>query len=153
MGSGLQLHPGRRWQRYRSRFRPVRSPLPALALLNLALLLTLFLVWNSGVVLQPGLIVRLPVAAFVSGTPYGAMAVTVTQEGQIFFNDERTPLDRLGEALVKAARERGMSSLTVEADAQVPYETIVRIVNLASLAGIRQVNLATRPSFGEEVMP
>ncbi len=124
-----------------------------MALLNLVLLLMFFLVVGSKIVLQPGMIVNLPVAAFVSGAVYGNMVVTITQEGQVFFNDDRIPLDRLGSALSGAVRHNTETSMTIEADARVPYETIVRIMNLATAAGVRQINLATRLSFGEEVMP
>lgn len=144
---------GLRWRRFQPKYRLRHGPVPVIALVNVALLFMLFLVWGSQVVMQPGLLIQLPVAAFVSGAPYGQIVVTVTQEGQVFFRDERTPLDRLGSALSQAARQNKELSLTIEADARVPYETIVRVMNMAATAGIRQVNLATRPSFGEEVMP
>ncbi len=144
---------GSRWRRYQSKYRLAQGPVPVIALMNLALLLVLFLVVGSKIVLQPGMVINLPVAAFVSGAFYGNMVVTVTQEGQVFFNDDRTPLDRLGPALIDAVRKNREISMTIEADARVSYETIVRIMNLAAAAGVRQVNLATRLSFGEEVMP
>lgn len=142
-----------RWRRFHPRYRLAKGPVPVIALVNVVLLLLLFLVWGSEVVLRPGLIVSLPVAAFVSGAPYGSAVVTVTQEGQVFCNDDLVPLDELGPVLLKGLRQNKDLGLTIEADANVPYETIVRVINLAAAAGIRQVNLATRPSFGEEVMP
>lgn len=144
---------GLRWRRFRPKYRLARGPMPVIALVNVGLLIALFMVWGSEIVLRPGMIVRLPVAAFVSGAAYGQMVVTITQEGQVFFNDDRTPLDRLGPALVRAVQKNKDGSMTIEADARVPYETIIRVMNLATAAGVRQVNLATRPSFGEEVMP
>lgn len=149
----FQRQTGSRWRRYRPRRRPARGPVPVLALVNLTLLLMLFRVAFSHVVMRPGMIVSLPVAAFVAGESYGDMVVTVTREGQVFFNDDLTPLDRLGPAFIQAARKKSDISMTIEADAGVPYETIMRLMNLAAAADIRQVNLATRLSFGEEVMP
>lgn len=143
-----------RWRRFRSKYRLFARPAPVAALVNVALLIVLFMVWGSYVILRPGMIVRLPVAAFVSGGPYGQqMVVTVTQEGMVFFNDDRMPMDGLGLALNQAVRKNRDLSMTIEADARVPYETIMRVMNMAAAVGIRQVNLATRPSFGEEVMP
>lgn len=144
---------GLRWRRFRPKYRLTHGPVPVTALVNMALLIVLFMVWGSEIVLRPGMIVQLPVAAFVSGVPYGYMVVTVTQEGQVFCNDDLTPLDRLGPALIRAVQKNKDLSMTIEADARVSYEIIVRVMNLAAAAGIRQVNLATRPSFGEEVMP
>ena len=145
--------PRGRWRRLRPQYRLAKGPMPVTALVNVALLLMLFLVWGSEVVLRPGLIVSLPVAAFVAGAPYGQVVVTVTQEGQVFCNDDLVPLDKLGPVLIRNLRNNKDLSLTIEADVRVSYETIIRVLNLASAAGIRQVNLATRPSFGEEVMP
>ncbi len=149
----MPQQPRGRWRRFRPRSRLARGPAPVIALVNVALLLMFFLVWWSKVVLRPGLIVDLPVAAFVAGAPYGQLVVTVTQEGQVFCDDELVPLDELGPALSRSARKNKDLSLAIEADVRVPYATVVRIMNLAAAAGIRQVNLATRPSFGEEVMP
>lgn len=144
---------GLRWRRLQPKYRLSRGPMPVVALVNVALLIMLFMIWGSEIVLRPGMIVQLPVAAFVSGAPCGHRVVTVTQEGQVFFDDDRIPMDRLGPALSRAVQKNGDLSMTIEADARVSYETIVRVMNLAAAAGIRQINLATRPSFGEEVMP
>lgn len=153
MASLPEQQMGSRWRRFQPKYRLSPGPVPVTALVNVALLFMLFLVWGSEIVLRPGMTVHLPVAAFVSGAPYGHMVVTVTQEGQVFFDDERTPMDRLGPALIRAVHKNRNITMTIEADARVSYETIVRVMNLAAAAGIRQVNLATRPSFGEEVMP
>ncbi len=143
-----------RWRRFRPKYQLYVGPMPVVALVNVALLIVLFMVWGSHIILRPGMIVRLPVAAFVSGVPYGQqMVVTVTQEGLVFFNDDRMPMDRLGPALNQAVRKNKDLSMTIEADTRVPYETVMRVMNMAAAVGIRQVNLATRPSFGEEVMP
>jgi len=153
MASFSEQQIGLRWRRFLPKYRLFHGPVPVLALVNVVLLLLLFIVWDSRIVLQPGVLVQLPVSAFVSGAPYGHAVVTVTQEGMVFFDDDRTPLDHLGPVLRSAAQLNQNMSLTIEADARVPYETIVRVMNLATAAGIRQVNLATRPSFGEEIMP
>lgn len=142
-----------RWRRFRPKYRLRPSPLPMIALVNVALLIMLFVVWGSQIILRPGMIVQLPVAAFVSGTPYGTLVVTVTQEGLVFFNDDQIPMDRLGSALGHAVRKNKDAAMTIEADARVSYETIIRVMNMGAATGIRQINLATRPSFGEEVMP
>ena len=58
-------------------FRPsrqrARGVFPFVAFLNVGLLLLLFLLLESRVVLQPGIVVRLPTSSFVSGAQYGPM--------------------------------------------------------------------------------
>ncbi|NLB59851.1 MAG: hypothetical protein GX806_02045 [Lentisphaerae bacterium] len=145
--------PSLRWRRWRPRYRWRHGPLPLLALLNVILLLLLFMLWGSRFILQPGMLVHLPVAAFVSGASYGPLVVTITREEQVFFNDDRVSWERLGALLSHAVQKTRPASLTIEADARVPYETIVRVMNSATAAGLPQINLAIRPSFGEEIMP
>ena len=144
---------GIRWRRYRPRQRLFHNPLGLMPLVNLALLIMLFMLLHASFVRQPSSAVQLPTAAFLTGTPYGLMVVTLTQEGLVFFNDERMALDDLATAFGKAARDRKATAITIEADIRVPYGVIMRVMNMATSAGLQQVNLATRPSFGEEVMP
>lgn len=144
---------GIRWRRYRPRQRLFHNPLALTALVNLALLIMLFMLLHASFVRQPSSAVQLPTSAFLTGTPYGLMVVTLTQEGLLFFNDERVTLDNLATAFRNAVRDQNTTVITIEADVRVPYGVIVRVMNMATTAGLQQVNLATRPSFGEEVMP
>ncbi len=144
---------GIRWRRYRPRRRLFHNPMGRMALINLALLCILFMLLHASFVRQPAAAVQLPTAAFLNGTPYGLMVVTLTQEGLFFFNDERVTLDALALAFRNAVRDQKATAITIEADVRVPYGVILRVMNMATTAGLQQVNLATRPSFGEEVMP
>ena len=54
-------------------------------------------------------------------------------------------MDELRVALARAARERPELPLVVEADQTVRHGTLVEIFNLAADAGIRELNVATRP--------
>lgn len=132
----------------RRRFMPhrrmFRGPMAVVPLLNVVLLLAMFVVMNSAFVMRPGIAVHLPSSPFVSGTQYSALVVTVTQEGQVFFNDERTTLDGLQSAFAQMAFEHPDMPLVVEADSRVPHSTIVRIYNMAMGVGIKKVLLATR---------
>lgn len=144
---------GIRWRRYRPRQRLFNNPLGLMPLVNLALLIMLFMLLHASFVRQPSSAVQLPNAAFLNGAPYGLMVVTLTQEGLVFFDDERMAFDDLATAFCKAVRDRKATAITIEADIRVPYGVILRVMNMATAAGLQQVNLATRPSFGEEVMP
>ncbi|MBI2437881.1 MAG: biopolymer transporter ExbD [Lentisphaerae bacterium] len=146
-------HSGIRWRRYRPRLRVFSNPWGLVPLVNLAFLIMLFMLLHASFVRQPAYQVQLPSAAFLSGAPYEVMVVTLTQEGLLFFDDERLTLDDLALALKKAARERKTSAIMIEADVRVAYGVIARVMNMAAASGIKQIDLATRPSFGEEVMP
>ncbi|MBI2441653.1 MAG: biopolymer transporter ExbD [Lentisphaerae bacterium] len=146
-------HSGIRWRRYRPRLRVLHNPFGLVPLVNLALLILLFMLLQAAFVRQPAYQVQLPAGAFLSGAPQNLMVVTLTQEGLLFFDDERLTLEALAMALKNAVRDRKAAAIVIEADVRVPYGVIARVMNMATAAGIKQIDLATRPSFGEEVMP
>ena len=129
-------------RRFKGRYRRAVGPIEVTALLNVIVLVLMFFFSSSRFVLQPGVRVRLPPAPFTDGVPYGSRVLTLTQEGLVFFNDERMTLDRLESALAHTA---GEEPLLIEADEKTGYGTLIEIYDLATKAGIREVVLATRP--------
>ena len=131
-------------RRFPVRHRRVCGPLALVPLLNVVLLAWLFYVVNSAFVLQPGIVMDLPSAPFAEGARFGTLVVTLTQEGMIFLNDERVPLDQLPDVLKKAVPDPSSSALLIEADGRVRHRALVDIYNMAADAGFREVTLATR---------
>lgn len=133
-------------RRFTGRYRRAVGPIEVTALLNVILLVGMFHFAASGFVLQPGVRVRLPAAPFTDGVPYGVRVLTLSQEGMMFFDDERMSMDQLASALVRAGEDDGTSPLLIEADEGTPYGTLMEVYALAVKAGVREVVLATRPS-------
>ena len=139
-------------RRYRPHERLFKGPIDVVPLVNVVLLFVFFFILQSPFVMQPGIVVNLPTASFASGVPYGALVVTISQEGMMFFNDERMTMEELGAALAQAAFDQPDASLVIEADGRVPHSTLVQIYNMATAAGIKSVVLATRvPTVGRAV--
>ncbi len=140
-------------RRFMARCKPFRGPMPAVALLNLVLLVLLLVLFQSSFVLQPGVVVNLPSSPFVSGVPYSAFVVTVTQDGLVFFDDEQLTLDGLQAAFARMAFERPDSPLIIEADGRVQHSVIIRIYNMAMAVGVREILVATRAAATAAVPP
>jgi biopolymer transport protein ExbD len=121
-----------------------RGLLAAAPLADVVLSLVLFFVINTSFVLQPGVRLTLPSAEFASGVPYGAIVVTISQEGLIFFNDQRMPLEGLEQAFRRSVYENPDAKLIIEADGRVQHRKLIDLYNMAMAAGIREVALATR---------
>ncbi len=132
-------------RRFKGRYRRAVGPIEVTALLNVIALVAMFHFASARFVLQPGVRLRLPEAPFTDGEPYGARILTLSQGGLVFFDDERIPMDALGEALVRAGSGAENRPLLVEADEGTPYSTLIQVYSLAAKAGIREVVLATRP--------
>jgi len=144
---------GQRWRRFQVNVRLFDSPFAFIPLLNIFLLIFFFIIFNSAFVLKPGINVQLPAGAFQQGSLYSSMTVILTQEGLVFFNDERIGLDALADALRSSAGKNKSLQLTLEADLRVPYDKIIRVLNMATAAGVSNIFLSVRPTFGEELMP
>ena len=129
---------------FRPRLRRVASPVDTVAFLNVIAVGVLFYLLRAPFVLQPGIRLDLPEAAFADGLSYNALVVTVSQEGMVFFNDRRVTMEDLLAEFQKAVHEQPDRGLVLEADRRVSHGTLVNIYNLAMEAGVRKVSLATR---------
>ena len=141
---------------FRARNRRIGGTVDCVPFLNVILLGCFYYLSQAPFILQPGVRLDLPSAAFADGVPYSALVVAVSQEGMVFFNDQRMTLGELRAGLRQAARERRDPALIVEADGGVQHRTLVEIYNMAIEAGIRRVSLATRigaPAGGGEGGP
>lgn len=133
---------------FRRRFNPAHRRLRGLLIvapwLDILLLLLLFFLTQSSFVVQPGILLDLPVSPANGYARYGDLVVTIPQEGMYFFKDERMTPDGLANALAQAARDNPGRALIVEADQRIAHHTLVEVYNMAAAAGLRQVLLATR---------
>lgn len=140
-------------RRFRSNRRLFCGTFSIVPLADVVLLVVLFLLTNFRFVLQPGVNVELPEAPFSDGAPYGPMVVVLTQEGIVLFNDERTTMEGLASAFGQAVHEHPDATIVVEADHRVQHGSIIKVLNMAAAAGVREVNLATRSAAAGEGAP
>ncbi|MEM7393550.1 MAG: biopolymer transporter ExbD [Verrucomicrobiota bacterium] len=146
-------HLPRTGKRFKTRVRLARGFLDTGPLVDVALLLMMFVIFNSDFIVQPGVTVQLPESPLREGNTYGSMVLRMTQENLIFFNDERTTMEGLLSHLRRAHSMNKDAVLIVEADGRVPHRLIVEIYNKALQAGIPEVSLATRVSSAAEPEP
>ncbi len=149
------------WKGLRNRYRPdhriSRGMVTAAPWIDVVLLIVFFLLCSLPFVLQPGIAIDLPATHIGAGHPFGHSMVVVLQDDPhsgnreeiVFFDDRRfrfeTQRDALRQALRRAVTRRPDLPLVVEADRQVRHGLLVEIYGLAADAGIREINVATRP--------
>ena len=112
---------------------------------------------TMGLTITPGVPVKLPEAPFIEGIRHGIPMVLLAVEGDtgveclLFIDDERFRLGDerqealLSEAISKRVRVDGRAEAVLHADELAPHGMVMRAVNVARSAGIRLVNVATRP--------
>jgi biopolymer transport protein ExbD len=123
------------------RFPPVVEPA---AMVDVVLLVLLFFVSSSSYVTRPGVRINLPETLHAEGLSMNAAVVTLTQQGVVFFNDRRIPLDDLRTAFEQFNFEHPDTLLVIEADVQVSHGLFMQVHQKAVSAGIRDIAGATR---------
>lgn len=127
--------------------------------MDIVLLIIFFILVDSRLLLQPGILVDLPRAPFREGAPFGMTAVVMTVGGTptklgreiVFFDDERflasqpEQMRGLRSAFSARVRRHPESDLIIQADRRIQHGTVVDIMNMALEAGVQQVNIAVKP--------
>ena len=157
--SGVLQGEGGLRTRFRPRSRIGQGLITAAPWVDIVLLVIAFVLLDSRFVLQPGLVIELPGAAFRGGMRSGLVAVvlSVEQPGEesrreiIFFDDQRyfvqqeAHMAKLKEVFANACYADNTVGLTIQADSAVRHGTVVRLCTMADDVGILRVNVATRP--------
>src|SRR6184192_1096880 len=112
-------------------------------LLDVVFLMIFFLLLSSNFVLQPGISVNVPFSKFMLAPQMKYQIVSITSGGTVYFRDQKNSIDKLGSQL-DLARKEGRS-IIIKADRYTPYETVIRVANLALEHGVPSVALATTP--------
>ncbi|MDF3128903.1 biopolymer transporter ExbD [Kiritimatiellaeota bacterium B1221] len=131
-------------RRFMSRGRRFPPSIEPAAMVDVVLLVLMFFMISSSYVTRPGVEISLPVSDRSVGIQMNAMVVTLTRNGLVFFNDQRTNLDDLPAALERARIENPDLPLVIEADESVTVSTQMKVVGQANRAGILDIALATR---------
>lgn len=109
-------------------------------------LLIIFMV--TAPMLQQEMDVNLPVA---SGTPKEVadeqLILTITKKGEVFLNRTLYTIDTLEAKLQALGQAKPNQALFLRADADVPYGTVVRVMDAVKQAGILKLGMITQPSI------
>ncbi len=112
-----------------------------LPLLSVVFLTLLFLLVSSNFILQPGIAVTVPFSRFTLAPEVKYQIISITGNDTVYFRDQKVPIDQLGAPLDQARTEG--RSIIIKADRATPYETVIRVADLALAHGVPSVALAT----------
>jgi biopolymer transport protein TolR len=73
------------------------------------------------------------------------LLLTVTREQEVYLGETKIPYDRLEEVLSTNARIRAERELYVQADEDVPYGFVVKVLAIVRRAGVEKLGLVTDP--------
>ena len=108
--------------------------------------LVVFFVVSSTFALTPGIALDLPESQSSEPVVINRLVVTVASETEFYVNRDRVTLPEIPAVLagLGAEPEEGEAlSAILEADASVPYDTIVAVLDVLRAAGYRGIALRT----------
>lgn len=109
-------------------------------------LLVIFMV-TAPFIVRPAIPVRLPEAATGERPPESPLTITIAAAGEIRANGVLVRLDELP-GLVASAGEPATMPVVVDADRDVPYGEVVRVLDRLRAAGARRFAVSVRPAAG-----
>jgi biopolymer transport protein ExbD len=92
--------------------------------------------------IQAGIKVKLPKAKSTVIKETEAVVISVTEDSEVFINNEKVDDDKLGPAL-ETLRVAGEERVYVRADGDVPYKVVMNVIGEVKAAGIDDVGMIT----------
>lgn len=112
-------------------------------LVDVVFLLIIFFMLTSSFVRLPGITVKLPKAVTSEALEERNVIITITSDGEIFFNEEAITLEELAPELVEAAKTE--RPILIKADQKSSLGSVVGVWDLCRKSGISKVSIATKP--------
>lgn len=117
------------------------------SLTDIVMLLLIFFLLTSSFVTTKGLDVVLPEAANTEKQNDLRLDVSLKEDGTIAFNGETTTFEALPDQVRAAITTDTTAVVVIRADKGLPYETVVRTLDVVKGGGARRFFLATEESL------
>jgi biopolymer transport protein ExbD/biopolymer transport protein TolR len=129
--------------------RPTLSEINVTPLVDVVLvLLIIFMV--TAPILQTGIEVQLPQTRTVQAVdPEQRAVITISRDEELFYRSDMINFNELGNLLIAEIGDSGLP-IFLQADKDVPWKTIVAVVDEIRESGYERINLVTRPYESEE---
>jgi len=113
--------------------------------IDMVLVLLIFFMATSHFNAASGVPIQLPSVG--SKTPEDKrekITLVIDRSGQLFLEGEKLAMDGLGGKLSAIRQEKGLVSLVIQADKNVPHGTVVEAMDVAKATGINMIVIAAQ---------
>ncbi len=115
------------------------------SLTDIVFFLLIFFLLSSSFVIQPGIKVQLPHAETGEPQTERQVTITVTEGGEIFYNNEQIALADLGARLLPVIERDPENVVIIQADRTVSLQNTIEVIDIAKAVGATRFNIATEP--------
>lgn len=113
------------------------------SLTDIVLLLLIFFLLASTYIIQPGVKVELPTSVTAQVVEEKSIVVSVTKEGTVWVNEERSSVEGMGALLRRLIISGGAQTVIFRADRNIPFQLAVQVMDRIRAAGGEKILIAT----------
>jgi biopolymer transport protein TolR len=136
---------------FESRHRRFLAEINVIPLVDVVLvLLVIFMV--TAPMLYRGMDITLPTSSSNNIKPDTRVVLTIERDQRIFVDKDIVPLADLEPKLKALKQDNAEVSVYLRADRDVPYGTVVQVMDGVKRSGIEKLGMVTDPSIRERVM-
>ena len=137
---------------FRRRLSP-NANVDLIPMIDVVFQLVVFFMVSSTFIMTPGIALDLPESTSSEPVVINRVTVTIVSPTQLYLNRDRVSFDELGALLAEieaqaAEGSEGAKSAIIEANSDVPYETIVSVLDVMRRNGYRGIALRTLQEGG-----
>ena len=129
-----------------------RGQLDVAPIAGVFFLMLIFMVFHSGLVLTPGIPLKLPAAYGLAGLTNQSVVVAVTANGNCYYENQIISDNELKTKLRAALPGHRPLTMVLQTDRDLRYERLVELCVLAREAGIQETLLAVRPEMQPSIV-
>ena len=108
-------------------------------------LLVFFMIATLSMTIQHGMPVNLPEAGSTTDQISEPVSLSITRDGDLFFNKEAITLTMLGPRLEAMTQTGQGPSIVINADEHVEHGIVINVMDHVRLSGIYDMAIATKP--------
>ncbi len=109
-------------------------------------LLVFFMIATLSMTMQKGMPVNLPTAGSATQVVPGEVSLTLTKNGQLFFNKEPIKILDLEPRLQSLLQVKGEPSVVINADEAVSHGRVLAVMDSVRKTGIYNMAIAIKPN-------
>ncbi|SJL83142.1 ExbD/TolR family protein [Vibrio palustris] len=112
------------------------------SMLDIVFIMLIFFIVTSSFVTESGVEVNRPTASHVASQKSAGIFVAITDANDVVIDKRRVDIERVQAALEQLRSDKPKASLVIQADEHAYNGTVVKVMDAAKGAGIKQIALA-----------